>query len=149
LSDYIEKAANNLATITEILYEEEESFLREIEAVGLSARHLKSLDLIASLGNPTPGEMTAALKIRKPSVAALIAELAERECIKKVKSDVDGREYHVYLTKKARDIVLAHGKVHWRFAERLMGPLSPAEQRTFAAMIAKIAQEMSAAGGEK
>jgi DNA-binding MarR family transcriptional regulator len=138
----IEKAANGLASITEILYAEEESFLREIEATGLSARHLKSLDLIASLANPTPGQLTAALKIRKPSITALVAELAERECLKKVQSDVDRRAYHVHLTKKGKDLVLAHEKVHWRFAERLMGPLSPTERRAFAAMIAKIARAM-------
>lgn len=138
----IEKAVDGLATITAILYEEEESFVREIGTLGFSARHLKSLDLIESLGNPTPGEIAAALKIKRPSVTALVAELAERECLRKVKSDVDRREYHVHLTKKARDFLLAHGKVHRRFAERLMEPLAPAEQRALAAMFAKIAHAM-------
>ncbi len=138
----IESVEKGLAIITRVLLGEEEQFLHEIEENGLSTRHLKAIDLINALGNPTPGEIAHAMMVKKPSVTALVAELEERGLLRKVRSDVDRREYHVHLTPQGRGVVTSHARVHRRLAERLMEPLSSAERRALSSIIGRIADAL-------
>jgi DNA-binding MarR family transcriptional regulator len=131
-----------LAVITRIFSDVEIAFLRRIEASGLTARQMRYLDTINALGNPSPSEIAKALKLKKPSVTALIVQLEALGILRKVDSDTDRRGYHVHLTEKAMEFCLEHDAVHKRLAAVLIDGLDSTERVEFCNLIDKVAERL-------
>jgi DNA-binding MarR family transcriptional regulator len=134
----LRKLEEEIAYITGAFAEEEEAFLRMAEASGLTARHMHHLDVIAALGNPTPSEIAVRQDLTKPSVTALISRLSALGFIRKTKSDVDRREYHVHLTEKGIAFERTHAAVHRRLAGVFAAALSAGERVRLVRLLEKI-----------
>jgi DNA-binding MarR family transcriptional regulator len=75
------------------------------------------------LKNPSISELAKELNLSKPTVTVLVEKLAEREYIRKVKSDEDRRFQHLHINTKGMKInsvyEIASEKIHNIFREKL------------------------------
>jgi DNA-binding MarR family transcriptional regulator len=132
-----------MEAITRALYEWEEDFMRKVTASGLTARQMHHLDAIALLGNPSPSEIAEKQGLTRPSVTDLISRLASAGHVRKSKSDVDRRGYHVHVTPKGMAFVEEHRAVHTRLASLFTSALSPRDVDTLEALVRKVMAVMN------
>lgn len=66
----------------------------------LSAIEVLCVELIYALGTPTINEFAGFAKLSAPNAAYKVANLVRKGYIRKVRSEVDRREYHLEVTEK-------------------------------------------------
>lgn len=70
------------------------------EDEGLSAVEVLCVELIYALGTPTIKEFASFAKFSAPNAAYKVACLVKKGYIRKIRSEVDKREYHLKVTDK-------------------------------------------------
>ncbi len=133
----LEKLQGLIAVVTMAFAEGEEDFMGTAVAAGLTARQVNHLDTINSLGNPSPSELAGRLGLTRPTVTALLSRLRAGGYIRKAKSDVDRRGYHIHVTGKGRELIRAHESVHRKLAEAFAASLDQKELETLIRLISK------------
>jgi len=90
--------------ITEI----KDKTLKDKKYLDINMRQYQTLSIIHKLKNPTLSNLSALLKISKPSVTAIINKLIKLGFVKKIQSDNDKRIFHIYLTDEGKKIFNAY-----------------------------------------
>lgn len=73
------------------------------EQPSLSTVETFCMEIIQLLGYPTVNEFASFLKISPPNAAYKVNSLIQKGYLKKVRSEVDRREYHLIVTEKYRE----------------------------------------------
>lgn len=64
------------------------------------------------LGEPTPTALAEALKLSKPSVSAIVNRFVKEGYVRKERSTLDRRSFHIQLTEKGQAIAASHDNMH-------------------------------------
>ena len=131
-----------MEAITRALYEWEEDFMRKVTASGLTARQMHHLDAIALLGNPSPTDIAKKQGLTRPSVTDLLSRLSSSGHVRKSKSDVDRRGYHVHVTAKGMAFVEEHRAVHKRLAALFRSALPARDMDALEAIVRTVVAAM-------
>jgi DNA-binding MarR family transcriptional regulator len=126
------------ATLSHLMAEMEESAITQFNLSELTHNQLHYLETTSKLGNPNITELSAALKLSKPTVKVAIDKLMEKEYVFKVQSDEDRRSAHLHLTEKGKLINHMHNYAHKRIAEALSSKLNSEERNNLETILNKV-----------
>ena len=125
--DRKKRMADLLESLTALLSESQIEFLSRMLDMGLSARQVDYLAVIARMGNPRMSDLSKRLRLSNPSITAIIRKFTELGFVEKTRSKADGRTYHVCLTEKGKELDRMHQKAHMAMAKVMMKNLDEAE----------------------
>lgn len=134
----------------QIVMENLENFNKNLKLKVLSAdelsvltkHHLNYLQAIAEMGNPTFGELAAALNVTKPSVTSIVNKLMSVDFISKTQSKDDKRIFYIRLTKKGKRVMESYNKAYSSFLSVLVNTLEPAEMETLDKLVHKLSDQI-------
>jgi len=119
----------------------EESAKIQFNLSNLTHTQMHYLETISRLGNPNITELSASLKLTKPTVKVAVDKLIEREFVTKVQSDADRRSAHLHLTEKGKLINQMHDYAHRRIAETISRTLNKEELECLTDLLIKVLSE--------
>ncbi|MCT4507341.1 MAG: MarR family transcriptional regulator [Tepidibacter sp.] len=132
----------NLLEMEEYIHKVYKKYIEKImtkqEFSRFSINHMYYLEYIYTLNNPTFSQLAQALNVSKPSVTAMIKRLTDQGYVKKMKSEHDKREFHIYLTDRGKEILNAELEVYKHFTEKISKHLSEEEVELFSKLVSKI-----------
>ena len=134
----MEKLVQIIAKLSGLILETEELAKETFHFNDLTPTQMHYLEAISQLGNPNMTELSAEMKLTKPTVKVGIDKLIEKQYIIKVKSDEDRRSAHLHLTEKGKQINLMHDFAHQKIAETLSAHSEPTEIALLSALLDKI-----------
>lgn len=129
-----------VALLTRRVAELQSTALQSSRFGDLSMSQVVYLQQIEQMENPTPTELAESLALSKPSVSAALEKLSAEGYIRKVRSDADRRSYHVHLSEKGRQAMIAHAQVHDFIAHSLTRGLEEAEIQQLVRLLNKAIQ---------
>lgn len=119
-----------------------EKIMTKQEFSRFSINHMYYLEYIYTLNNPTFSQLAQALNVSKPSVTAMIKKLTDKGYVKKMNSEQDKREFHIYLTDRGKEILNVELEVYKNFTDRISRYLSEDEIELFSKLVSKIILNM-------
>lgn len=134
----MEKLVKAFSILSNEISKIEESVKNKSEFAGLTLTQLNYLENINQLFNPTLTELSAKLKLKKPTVKVSVDRLCEKGYIHRVKSDEDKRSAHLHLTPSGLHINQMHNKAHCQMAVLFQEKLDEKEIDQFTNIISKI-----------
>ncbi len=127
-----------VAALSAMMGQLEESSRMQFNPDNLTHTQLFYLETISRLGNPNITELSAALRLTKPTVKVAVDRLIGRELVFKVRSDADRRSAHLHLTEKGRLINQMHEYAHERIAETIAATLDKEELECLLKLLSKV-----------
>jgi DNA-binding MarR family transcriptional regulator len=107
----------------------------ELQSLALAPRHLSLLAYLLFDGPMTVNDLAKRLEIAPTTVSLMVGELSRKGVLERHEDDDDRRRRIVSITAERQPAIrawLARGATAWREA---LGPLTPAERRTFVATL--------------
>jgi DNA-binding MarR family transcriptional regulator len=101
---------------------------RAMRPLGLGAQQFLVLKQLQVLGQTSQGELADALSIDPSNLAAIAAELADRDLVERTRHDVDRRRYVLRLSRAGEQLLRRTEGAIAAAEVDLLGPLDP-EQR--------------------
>ncbi len=115
-----------------------EKIMSKQEFSRFSINHMYYLEYIYTLNNPTFSQLAEALNVSKPSVTGMIKRLSDQGYVKRMNSEHDKREFHIYLTDRGKEILNAELEVYKHFTKKISTHLSEDEVELFSKLVSKI-----------
>ncbi len=100
------------------------------------------MEIIQALGRPTVNEFASFVQISPPNAAYKVNNLIQKGYLKKVRSDVDRREYHLIVTKKYEDYYNISYSYLSTVMDRIKERFSPCEVEKLEEMLTVISDEL-------
>ena len=113
---------------------------------GLKIPEWRVMAVLGDAGAQTQRDLVGATRMDKVAVNRACKVLEERGLIARSPNARDGRSHHLELTAAGRGV---HGEIMpiaLEMERKLFAPLSPAEQQTFKALLARIHQQAAGPG---
>jgi DNA-binding MarR family transcriptional regulator len=131
-----------IGLITRYIAQQESDRLKSGDLSELSMKQILYMETIATLGEPTFGDLARQFGVSKPSVTAIVDRLIQGGYLQRVRSEADRRVFHVHLTEKGRQLSTAHHEIHAKIARHMSEALSEAELDQFAHLLEKISRSI-------
>ncbi|SHK38998.1 MarR family winged helix-turn-helix transcriptional regulator [Tepidibacter formicigenes] len=132
--------------ISEYLLKLDKQYLEKMmdknEFSKLSMNHMCYLEAIYELKGPTFSELAQELDVSRPSVTTMIRKLSNQDYVKRVRSNKDGREYHIYLTEKGKKIVKSEQDACKYFTDKIKKFLNESELENLSIILGKIVKNI-------
>ncbi|HKH51339.1 MAG TPA: MarR family winged helix-turn-helix transcriptional regulator [Mycobacterium sp.] len=109
----------------------------ELAAFGLRARHVIAQTLLRDLGEQNQSDLPATLGMDSTNVVALLNELEKDDLVQRRRSPEDRRRHTVSLTAAGKARLDEVEDLLAGVEQRVLDPLTPEEQRTFYALLAR------------
>ncbi|WP_099188264.1 MarR family winged helix-turn-helix transcriptional regulator [Tepidibacter mesophilus] len=140
------KLEESLLEMEEYIHKKYKNHIEKImsnqEFSRFSINHMYYLEYIYTLNNPTFSQLAHALNVSKPSVTAMIKRLTDKGYVKKLNSEQDKREFHIYLTDRGKEILDAELEIYKSFADKISECLSEDEMKLFSSLVLKITSKI-------
>jgi DNA-binding MarR family transcriptional regulator len=112
-------------------------------SMGLSKLELVALDLISKEGEVIMmSRLAKGLGIGLSTATGISDRLVEKHLVERKRNHGDRRVVRIALTDKGKNIVLAHQKQKRQIVAKIMGALTPQEQKNFLLIVEKIVRTM-------
>ena len=105
---------------------------------GYTLRQLYYIELINKHENISVSELAKMLDVKKSTISIAINQLINRDIVTKIQSTNDKRFYFLQLTKKGKDIMKIHMKVHKNAIKQIINILNQKEVENFIKIANKI-----------
>jgi DNA-binding MarR family transcriptional regulator len=125
-------------SLTVLLGRSQAKFINKVLGKGLSSKQVGYLTAISQLGNPSMSDLTRKLMLSNPSITAIIKKFCELGYVEKIRSEDDGRSYHIHLAEKGRELERLHQQSHTEMADALMQNLDDADVDRLIGLLEKI-----------
>lgn len=102
---------------------------KEAEKLSYSISQLELMRFIAERGRPTMKEIAMHLKVRPPSVTALIENLLKKKLVRRAFDPADRRAVRVILTPKALKLFSSFKAIKLKLFKRLLRSLKAEEKK--------------------
>jgi len=107
----------------------------ELAAFGLRARHIIALTLLRDLGKQNQSDLPATLGMDPTNVVVLLNELEADDLVQRRRSPQDRRRHTVSLTAAGRARLSEIEDLLTGVEQRVLDPLTPAEQQALYALL--------------
>ena len=121
VNDYLTSIFNNVLVI-------EESSLRGSQFKDVSIKEMHTIDVIGSMPNATPSDISKELLVTLGTVTTSLNNLERKGYIERRRSSIDRRVVHLSLTKKGRLLYRLHKRFHNRMVMQVVEGLSSEEK---------------------
>lgn len=122
VNDYLTSIFNNVLVI-------EESSLRGSQFKDVSIKEMHTIDVIGSMPNATPSDISKELLVTLGTVTTSLNNLERKGYIERRRSSIDRRVVHLSLTKKGRLLYRLHKRFHNRMVMQVVEGMSSEEQK--------------------
>ena len=122
VNDYLTSIFNNVLVI-------EESSLRGSQFKDVSIKEMHTIDVIGSMPNATPSDISKELLVTLGTVTTSLNNLERKGYIERRRSSIDRRVVHLSLTKKGRLLYRLHKRFHNRMVMQVVDGMSPEERQ--------------------
>ncbi len=113
---------------------------RTQEVAGLSSPQHGVLFLLARKDGQTVTELAQALSMRKSSLSGLIDRMVERQFVRRVRAEADGRVVHIHLEEKASALLARTGPLVRKMNADILAPFDADEQDVIARFLTHLAE---------
>ncbi len=127
--------------LSNMIGDAEEKAKEQFNTLNLTITQMHYLETINLLGNPNITELSAQLKLSKPTVTVSVDKLIEKGCVYKIQSDEDRRSAHIHLTEKGKLVNQMHDYAHRKIAEMVKNRLSAEELTLLERLLSKVLVE--------
>ena len=121
VNDYLTSIFNNVLVI-------EESSLRGSQFKDVSIKEMHTIDVIGSMPNATPSDISKELLVTLGTVTTSLNNLERKGYIERRRSSIDRRVVHLSLTKKGRRLYRLHKRFHNRMVMQVVEGMSSEEK---------------------
>ena len=121
VNDYLTSIFNNVLVI-------EESSLRGSQFKDVSIKEMHTIDVIGSMPNATPSDISKELLVALGTVTTSLNNLERKGYIERRRSSIDRRVVHLSLTKKGRLLYRLHKRFHNRMVMQVVEGMSSEEK---------------------
>ena len=112
---------------------------RAIRPLGLGAQQFLVLDQLRLLGQPSQAELADALGIDRSNLAAIVAELCDRDLVGRTRDEVDRRRYVLRLSRAGERLLRrTEGAIAAEEAD-LLSPLDAAQREQLHVLLRRVA----------
>lgn len=127
-----------IAKLSSVMGQGEETAREQFNLSSLTLTQMHYLEMISYLNNPNITELSAVMKLSKPTVKVAVDKMIERDYVYKVRSDEDRRSVHLHLSEKGKLINQMHDYAHKRIAEYIQSKLSTEEEEYLVRILRKV-----------
>lgn len=113
--------------------------LKEYDITAVQWAILKHLE---ECGKCSQNQIAESLYMDKASVGTIIEKLIKKEMVIREKSEDDRRAYHVFLTKKAKQVVQDLTSIAEETNEKSFGNMSQEERTALKALLQKVIENL-------
>ena len=113
--------------------------LKEYDITAVQWAILKHLE---ECGKCSQNQIAESLYMDKASVGTIIEKLIKKEMVTREKSEDDRRAYHVFLTKKAKQVVQDLTSTAEETNEKSFGNMSQKERTALKALLQKVIENL-------
>lgn len=113
--------------------------LKEYDITAVQWAILKHLE---ECGKCSQNQIAESLYMDKASVGTIIEKLIKKEMVTREKSEDDRRAYHVFLTKKAKQVVQDLTSTAEETNEKSFGNMSQEERTALKALLQKVIENL-------
>jgi DNA-binding MarR family transcriptional regulator len=123
---------------------------RAIRPLDLGAQQFLVLDQLRSLGQPSQAELADALGIDRSNLAAVIADLCDRDLVERTRDDGDRRRYVLRLSRTGRQLLDRSEDAIASAEDDLLSPLGPEQRAQLYGLLRRVADgvELCPAAGD-
>ena len=121
----------------------------ELAAFGLRARHIIALTLLRDLGEQNQSDLPATLGMDPTNVVVLLNELEADDLVQRRRSPQDRRRHTVSLTAAGRARLSEIEDLLTGVEQRVLDPLTPAEQHALYALLLRATSSATVRGGPR
>ena len=121
VNDYLTSIFNNVLVI-------EESSLRGSQFKDVSIKEMHTIDVIGSMPNATPSDISKELLVTLGTVTTSLNNLERKGYIERRRSSIDRRVVHLSLTKKGRLLYRLHKRFHNRMVMQVVEGMASEEK---------------------
>lgn len=100
------------------------------------------MEIIHAMGHPTINEFANFIEISSPNAAYKVNSLIQKGYLKKVQSENDRREYHLYPTEKYMKYYNVSYNYLDKVMERIQGHFTPEQTKELSQMLEEICDEL-------
>lgn len=115
-----------------------EGFYQEFAALGLTPATYAIFVVIRDNPGVPPSSLASLLRLRLPNLIKILNELESSGFIKRNRSKSDRRAVELMLTPKGAKLIQEGARLTQPYNERMLAPLSDAEQRTLLDLLNRI-----------
>ncbi|MCK1492710.1 MarR family transcriptional regulator [Bradyrhizobium sp. 180] len=115
-----------------------EGFYEEFAALGLTPATYAIFVVIRDNPGVPPSSLASLLRLRLPNLIKILNELESSGFIKRNRSKSDRRAVELMLTPKGAKLIQEGARLTQPYNERMLAPLSDAEQRTLLDLLNRI-----------
>ncbi|SDG49506.1 DNA-binding transcriptional regulator, MarR family [Bradyrhizobium sp. Rc2d] len=115
-----------------------EGFYEEFAALGLTPATYAIFAVIRDNPGVPPSSLASVLRLRLPNLIKILNELESSGFIKRNRSKSDRRAVELMLTPKGAKLIAEGARLTQPYNERMLAPLSEAEQRTLLDLLNRI-----------
>ncbi|MCK1756624.1 MarR family transcriptional regulator [Bradyrhizobium sp. 137] len=115
-----------------------EGFYEEFAALGLTPATYAIFVVIRDNPGVPPSSLASLLRLRLPNLIKILNELESSGFIKRNRSKSDRRAVELMLTPKGAKLIQEGARLAQPYNERMLAPLSEAEQRTLLDLLNRI-----------
>ncbi|MDD2424946.1 MAG: MarR family transcriptional regulator [Bacteroidales bacterium] len=127
-----------ISHLSNFMAQTEEEVKERINSAGITQTQMHHIETVGELANPTVTELAKALGLSKPTVTVAVDRLIEKECICRIRSDIDRRQTHLHLTEKGKELNQIHHLAHIMIARNIIKNLTQDEIESFIKIVEKI-----------
>ena len=115
-----------------------EGFYEEFAALGVTPATYAIFAVIRDNPGVPPSSLASLLRLRLPNLIKILNELESSGFIKRNRSKADRRAVELVLTPKGAKLIQEGARLTQPYNERMLAPLSEAEQRTLLELLNRI-----------
>ncbi|WP_439358297.1 MarR family winged helix-turn-helix transcriptional regulator [Bradyrhizobium sp. DASA03007] len=115
-----------------------EGFYEEFAALGLTPATYAIFVVIRDNPGVPPSSLASVLRLRLPNLIKILNEVESSGFIKRNRSKSDRRAVELMLTPKGAKLIAEGARLTQPYNERMLAPLSEAEQRTLLDLLNRI-----------
>lgn len=115
-----------------------EGFYEEFAALGLTPATYAIFAVIRDNPGVPPSSLASLLRLRLPNLIKILNELESQGLLKRNRSKADRRAVELMLTPKGAKLIHEAARLTAPYNEKMLTPLSEAEQRTLLELLNRI-----------
>ena len=115
-------------------------FLEETGSLGLTTVQFAALNMINQVPNIDQASLSDMIAFDKTTIVKVLDRLVEKGLITRTRSATDRRTNHLNLTARGREVVRQIQPMLDRSDQRILAPLSTADQRKFMELLTQLVQ---------
>jgi DNA-binding MarR family transcriptional regulator len=112
---------------------------RAMRPLGLGVQQFLVLEQLQVLGETSQAELADALGIDRSNLAAIVAELCDRDLVVRTRHDVDRRRYVLRLSRAGEQLLRRTDGAIAGAEEGLLAPLDPKQREQLYALLRRLA----------